>query len=72
MGDSGQINGNANLNWDPSKGPVMAPWMSWAAYDWANGLLARSDGLTWSCRDVMSDGVHPSPLHGWKRTQIFS
>ncbi len=45
----------------------MAPWMSWAAYDWANGLLARSDGLTWSCQDVMSDGVHPSPLHGTEK-----
>jgi len=66
-----QINGNANLNWDPSKGPVMAPWMSWAAYDWANGLLARSDGLTWSCRDVMSDGVHPSPLHGMEKDANF-
>ncbi len=62
-----QINGNANLNWDPNKGPVMAPWMSLAAYDWANGLLARSDGLTWSCQDVMSDGVHPSPLHGTEK-----
>ena len=66
-----QINGNANLNWDPSKGQVMAPWMSWAAYDWANGLLARSDGLTWSCRDVMSDGVHPSPLHGMEKDANF-
>jgi len=62
-----QINGNANLNWDPNVGPVMAPWMSWAQYDWANGLLARSDGLTWSCRDVMSDGVHPSPLFGMEK-----
>jgi hypothetical protein len=59
-----QINGNANLNWDANIGPVMAPWMSWAAYEWANGLNARSDGLTWSCQDVTSDGVHPSPMHG--------
>jgi hypothetical protein len=66
-----QINGNANLNWDPNKGPVMAPWMSWATYDWANGLLARSDGLTWSCQDVMSDGVHPSPLHGMEKDANF-
>jgi hypothetical protein len=62
-----QISGNANLNWDPNIGTVMAPWMSWAHYDWANGLLARSDGLTWSCRDVMSDGVHPSPLFGMEK-----
>jgi hypothetical protein len=59
-----QINGSANLNWDANIGPVMAPWMSWAAYEWTNGLNARSDGLTWSCQDVTSDGVHPSPMHG--------
>jgi hypothetical protein len=62
-----QINGDANLNWDPNLGPVMAPWMSWAQYEWANGLLPRSDGLTWSCRDMMSDGVHPSPHYGMEK-----
>jgi hypothetical protein len=62
-----QINGNANLNWNPNNGPVLAPWMSWGMYDWANGLLARSDGLTWSCDDMMSDGVHPSPMHGMEK-----
>jgi hypothetical protein len=38
----------------------MAPWMSWASYDWANGLLARSDGLTWACPDSTGDACHPS------------
>lgn len=55
-----QINGNANLNYDPANGPVMAPWMAWGPYDWTNGLLGRSDGLVWSCQDVTFDGVHPS------------
>jgi len=55
-----QINGNANLNYDPANGPVMAPWMAWGPYDWTNGLLGRSDGLVWSCHDVTFDGVHPS------------
>jgi hypothetical protein len=55
-----QINGNANLNFDPANGPVMAPWMAWGPYDWTNGLLGRSDGLVWSCQDVTFDGVHPS------------
>jgi hypothetical protein len=59
-----QINGNANLNWNPANGPVMAPWMSWGAYPWANGLLARSDGTTWSCPDIKYDGFHPSELYG--------
>ncbi len=55
-----QLNGNANLNYNPSLGPVVAPWMSWGPYYWANGLLARSDGLIWTCQDLQSDGTHPS------------
>jgi hypothetical protein len=39
---------------------VVAPWASWAAYYWTNGLLGRSDGLTWSCQDNIGDGVHPA------------
>jgi Putative Ig domain/Abnormal spindle-like microcephaly-assoc'd, ASPM-SPD-2-Hydin len=56
-----QINGNANLNFNPVLGPVMAPWMSWGSYDWANGLLARGDGLVWPCAEYL-DGYHPNPL----------
>ena len=59
-----QINGAANLNWDPNLGPVMAPWMSWGAYPWANGLLARSDGTVWACPDIKYDGFHPSMPYG--------
>ena len=55
-----QINGNANLNYDSAKGPVMAPWMSWGAYTWANGLLSRSDGIVWGCQDIQFDGTHVS------------
>lgn len=55
-----QINGLPSLNYDANLGPVMAPWMSWASYDWANGLLARSDGLTWACPDSTGDACHPS------------
>lgn len=43
--------------------PVEAPgtpWLSWAAYLWADGLSPRSDGLTYSCTDFNSDGTHPS------------
>jgi hypothetical protein len=58
-----QINGNSNLNFDPNLGPVMAPWMSWGSYDWANGLVGRSDGLIWACTDY-KDGVHPSQPQG--------
>jgi hypothetical protein len=55
-----QINGNANLNFDPTKGPVLAPWIDWGPYYWANGMLPRSDGLVWTCQDLTSDGTHPS------------
>jgi hypothetical protein len=54
-----QLNGLPSLNFDPSKGPVMAPWLSWGPYTWANGLLPRSDGLVWTCQDLRSDGIHP-------------
>jgi hypothetical protein len=67
-----QIDGNPTLNYDPAKGTVMAPWMSWGPYDWANGLLARNDGLTWTCEDVNHDGVHPTNPQGReKETNIL-
>jgi len=37
-----------------------APWMAWSYYYWGNGLLPRSDGLTWSCQDLSPDGLHPA------------
>jgi Putative Ig domain/HYDIN/CFA65/VesB-like, Ig-like domain len=55
-----QINGDPNLNYNPNNGPVLAPWMGWSSYYWANGLLPRSDGVTWSCQDLGSDGLHPA------------
>jgi hypothetical protein len=59
-----QINGAANLNYNPNNGPVVAPWMSWGPYYWANGLLGRADGLYWDCQDFSSDGTHPSSTWG--------
>ena len=55
-----QLNGLASLNFDPTKGTVVSPWMAWGPYYWANGMLGRNDGLFWSCQDVIFDGVHPS------------
>jgi hypothetical protein len=59
-----QINGDPTLNYDPAKGPVVAPWLSWGPYIWANGLNPRSDGLVWSCQDLTGDGTHPSTPAG--------
>lgn len=59
-----QINGVNNLNYDPAKGAVVAPWLSWGPYIWADGLDPRSDALTWLCSDTESDFTHPSPTGG--------
>lgn len=55
-----QINGNPSLNYNPNNGPVLAPWMGWNSYHWGNGLIPRSDGITWSCQDLSPDGLHPA------------
>jgi hypothetical protein len=55
-----QLSGNAALNFDSSRGTVNAPWLAWGPYMWADGLNARSDGVTWDCSDFDDDGTHPS------------
>lgn len=59
-----QINGVGNLNFDPTKGTVVAPLILWGPYIWADGLTARSDGFTWLCSDLESDFTHPSATGG--------
>lgn len=61
-----QIDGAADLNFDPGKGAVVAPWLSWGPYLWVDGTSPRSDGLTWLCSDVVSDFTHPSSSGVWK------
>jgi hypothetical protein len=53
---------------DPADGVVM-PWLSWGPYYWADGLVPRSDGLTWLCSDFNSDGTHPNAAGSLKVAQ---
>jgi Cu/Ag efflux protein CusF len=55
-----QLKGDAGLNYDPAKGAVKAPWLSWGPYLWANGTTKRADGLSYQESDLSSDGTHPS------------
>ena len=58
-----QIAGNPELNYDPAKGAVRAPWMAWGPYLWADGLKGRRDGqVIWKREDLGPDGTHPSIL----------
>jgi hypothetical protein len=62
-----QMNGDPTLNYNPAIGDVMSPWVTWGPYEWANGLLGRSDGLVWTCQDMTNDGVHPARPAGWQK-----
>lgn len=55
-----QLKGEAGLNYDPSKGSVKSPWLSWGPYLWANGTTKRADGLFYEKDDFGADGTHPS------------
>lgn len=56
-----QINGDPALNYDPARGEVRAPFLSWGPYLWIDGVNARSDGMTWGPEDLTEDCTHPSP-----------
>ncbi len=55
-----QINGDSTLNFDPEKGEVVAPYLSWGPYLWANGQTPRADGLVWLPEDFEFDCTHPT------------
>jgi hypothetical protein len=38
----------------------VAPWVTWGSYLWADGMSARSDGLTWAVAELGPGGTHPS------------
>ncbi|MFN2502213.1 MAG: carboxypeptidase-like regulatory domain-containing protein [Pyrinomonadaceae bacterium] len=57
-----QINGDPRLSYAGTNPP--APWLAWGPYLWADGMVPRSDSLTWACSDFNDDGIHPSPSGG--------
>ncbi len=55
-----QINGDPQLNFDPGRGEVLAPYLAWGPYLWADGLNPRADGFFWLPEDLVRDCTHPS------------
>ncbi len=56
-----QIAGKPELNYDPAKGAVRAPWVEWGPYVWADGVKPNKDGLSYTIDDyVETDRTHPS------------
>lgn len=55
-----QINGDPDLNFDPQRGVVRAPFLAWGPYLWADGMNPRSDGLIWTVEDLIRDCTHPT------------
>jgi hypothetical protein len=47
-----QLSGEAALNFDSTKGPVKAPWLSWGPYLWSKSFTEA---------DYAADGTHESP-----------
>jgi hypothetical protein len=66
-----QLNDDPALNYDPAKGAVKAPWLSWGAYLWANGETKRADGFSYAATDFSSDGTHHSPAGSRKVGQLM-
>jgi hypothetical protein len=57
-----QIKGAPDLNYDPARGPVKAPWLSWGPYFWSypDGGPRHYDRFVWGIADVAPDLLHPS------------
>jgi hypothetical protein len=66
-----QINGDPTLNYNPARGPVVAPFLSWGPYLWADGPNPRSDGLVWLQSDMVIDCTHPSTNGEAKIAQLL-
>lgn len=59
---SDQLAGKPEMNYDPAKGTVRAPWVEWGPYIWADGVKGNKSGLSYVREDYTEqDGTHPSP-----------
>jgi hypothetical protein len=57
-----QLQGDPALNYDPNRGAVTSPWLSWGPYLWANGEMKRRDGFSFQPSDFReNDRMHHSP-----------
>lgn len=66
-----QINGDPALNFDPEKGEVLAPYLSWGPYLWIDGENERSDGRVWLAEDMAEDCTHPSASGNQKVAEML-
>jgi hypothetical protein len=68
-----QINGDPSLNYDPARGAVHAPWISWGPYFWTygDGTPRAYDGFSWNCGDVYDDGLHLSHSGMYKEVSLL-
>jgi hypothetical protein len=59
---SDQLAGKPEMNYDPKKGAVRAPWVAWGPYVWADGVKGNKSGLSYVREDYTDqDGTHPTP-----------
>jgi hypothetical protein len=56
-----QLQGDSGLNYNPDKGAVQAPWLSWGPYLWTDGTANEGNGFVWEQSDFSFDGTHTSP-----------
>jgi len=67
-----QIKHDPALNYDPSRGAVRSPWLSWGPYFWANGQRKRAaDGFNWERAYHAPDGTHLSAAGQAKVGQLL-
>jgi hypothetical protein len=55
-----QIDGDPELNFDPARGDVKAPYLAWGPYLWIDGETPRADGRVWLAEDLATDCTHPT------------